>query len=380
MMLGREILETAMRRAFELASLGPAENPNPQVGCVILDPSGTIVAEGWHRGAGTPHAEVSALAALPEEWRTRAHELTAVASLEPCNHTGRTGPCAVALVQAGIGSVVFSVSDPGDASSGGSATLRAAGVEVLGGVLAAEGNTLLSGWLARQATPQSASRLLADSEPAAPSSRVHVIVKWAQTLDGRAAAADGSSQWITGAAARLDVHRRRAAADAILVGTGTLLADDPALTARSDSDPSGLLVPASEQPIPVVLGTREIPSDARVRQHPALAAKGLSDPLQFSGEDLAAHLAELHERGVRKLFVEGGPTVASALLRAGLVDEVLVYVAPALLGGQRLAIGDLGIASMSGIRRLSLTNVERLGDDLLIQASIHDNPENEEGH
>lgn len=378
-MLGRETLETAMRRALELAARGPADNPNPQVGCVILDPVGNIVAEGWHRGAGTPHAEVAALAALPDEWRARANELTAVATLEPCNHTGRTGPCAVALSEARIGTVVYSVSDPGDASSGGAATLRSAGAEVLGGVLEPEGLELLASWLERQGA---VSQKL---------SRPRVTVKWAQTLDGRAAAADGSSQWITGPAARRDVHRRRAEADAILVGTGTLIADDPALTSRDDNATDGLLVPAADQPIPVVLGRREIAASARINRHPALAAHGLDAPLHFDGSDLEAHLTALHERGVRHVFVEGGPTIASAFIAAGLADEVLVYVAPALLGGPRLAIGDLGIESMAGIRRLSIEGIERLGDDLLIRATVataaanttntaSPTEQNEEGH
>ncbi len=362
-MLGRDALEAAMRRALELAGRGPAGDPNPQVGCAIAAPDGRIVAEGWHRGAGTPHAEVEALAQLPAEWRGREGELTAVATLEPCNHTGRTGPCAVALAEAGIGAVAYSVDDPGDASSGGSATLRAAGVDVLGGVLEAEGRALLAPWLERQ---QASSNQHDEAEAPRP----HVTVKWAQTLDGRAAAADGSSRWITGEDARADVHRRRAEADAILVGTGTLYADDPALTARSDRDPDELLVPAAEQPIPVVLGRRTIPAKARVNRHPALAAHGLSAPLKFAGDDLVAHLAELHARGVRRLFVEGGPTIASALLAAGLVDEVLVYLAPALLGGPRLAIGDLGIESMDGIKRLRVAHVAQLGADLLIGASI----------
>ena len=378
-MLGCETLETAMRRALELAARGPADNPNPQVGCVILDPAGNIVAEGWHRGAGTPHAEVAALAALPDEWRTRANELTAVATLEPCNHTGRTGPCAVALSEARIGTVVYSVSDPGDASSGGAATLRSAGAEVLGGVLEPEGLELLASWLERQGA---VSQKL---------SRPRVTVKWAQTLDGRAAAADGSSQWITDPAARRDVHRRRAEADAILVGTGTLIVDDPALTARDENATDGLLVPAADQPSPVVLGRREIAASARVNQHPALAAHGLDAPLRFDGSDLEAHLTALHERGVRSVFVEGGPTIASAFIAAGLADEVLVYVAPALLGGPRLAIGDLGIESMAGIRRLSIEGIERLGDDLLIRATAataapnttttaSPTEQNEEGH
>lgn len=352
-----------MRRAFELATLGPADDPNPQVGCVILAPDGGIVAEGWHRGAGTPHAEVEALAQLPAEWLGHERELTAVATLEPCNHTGRTGPCAVALTRAGIGAVAFSVGDPGDASAGGAETLRAAGVEVTGGVLESEGRELLAPWLARQGR---------GSTPA-----VHVTVKWAQTLDGRAAAADGSSRWITGEAARRDVHRRRAEADAILVGTGTLHADDPELTARAAD--GALLVPAAQQPIPVVLGRREIPADARVNRHPALEAHGLQQPLRFAGDDLAGHLAALRARGVRSLFVEGGPTVASAFLAAGLADEVLVYLAPALLGGPRLALGELGVESMDGIKRLRVERIERLGDDLLVQGFIEAHSRKEAG-
>lgn len=347
-----------MRRALELAARGPAGDPNPQVGCVILDPAGAIVAEGWHRGAGTPHAEVVALAALPDGWRGREPELTAVVTLEPCNHTGRTGPCAVALSEARIGAVAFSVSDPGDASSGGSATLQRAGIEVIGGVLEAEGLALLKPWLAHQS---GASR---------PASRPRVIVKWAQTLDGRAAATDGSSQWITGQAARRDVHQRRAAADAILVGTGTLLADDPALTARGERDE-----PVAEQPIPVVLGRRAIPAGARVNAHPALGTHGLTAPLQFAGDNLTAHLEELHSRGVRSVFVEGGPTVASAFIREGLADEVLVYLAPALLGGPKLALGDLGIGSMAGIKRLRIDGIDQLGDDMLIRASLYEHEE-----
>lgn len=393
-MLGREVLETAMHRALELAALGPAGNPNPQVGCVILDPVGNIVAEGWHRGAGTPHAEVAALAALPDAWRARADELTAVATLEPCNHTGRTGPCAVALSNERIGAVVYSVSDPGDASSGGSATLRKAGVDVLGGVLEAEGHELLRDWLARQAevsaaetgssepSPRRARDVAHEAEKSASpqARRPHLTVKWAQTLDGRAAAADGSSQWITGPEARRDVHRRRAEADAILVGTGTLLADDPALTARDDSAADGLLVPAAEQPIPVVLGRRAIPANAAISRHPALEATGLAAPLQFDGDNLEAHLEALFDRGIRRVFVEGGPTIATAFLSAGLADEVLVYVAPALLGGPRLAVGDLGINNMTDIQRLKISTVEHLGDDLLIRATTATTTEqNEEG-
>ncbi|GAB2563601.1 bifunctional diaminohydroxyphosphoribosylaminopyrimidine deaminase/5-amino-6-(5-phosphoribosylamino)uracil reductase RibD [Leucobacter ruminantium] len=376
-MLEQAIIEDAMRRAIALARRGPALDPNPQVGCTILDPEGRIVSEGWHRGSGTPHAEVDALSRLPEAWTSRRGELTAVVTLEPCNHTGRTGPCAVALVEFGIGAVAFGLADPGRDSSGGAETLRGAGIEVRGGVLAGEVRALNSEWLRRQEQEQ---RGILRLTPSAPDEgehpqdgggvriRPHVTVKWAQTLDGRAAAADGSSRWITGPEARADVHRRRAEADAILVGTGTLLADDPALTAR-DAD-GGLLVPAAEQPVPVVLGHRPIPRGSRVLQHPALAARGLGEPVRLRGDDLAADLAGLAELGVRRLFVEGGPAVASSLIAAGLADEVLVYLAPALLGGPRLALGDIGVADMRGILRLRTAAVERLGDDLLVRAAV----------
>jgi diaminohydroxyphosphoribosylaminopyrimidine deaminase/5-amino-6-(5-phosphoribosylamino)uracil reductase len=325
-----------MRRALELATRGPARGINPRVGCVILSPHGEVLAEGWHRGAGTAHAEVDALQKLAPG---AAEGATAVVTLEPCNHTGRTGPCAVALIDAGIGRVVYAVADPGEHSAGGAERLREAGVAVEDGVLAAEVEAMLDDWLF-----------------AARHHRPRVIVKWASSLDGRAAASDGSSQWITGPAARADVHRRRAAADAIAVGTGTVLADDPALTAR---DAAGEFFDA--QPIPVVFGRRPVPADAAVTRHP-------HSPLFLEGADLVADLHELQRRGIRSLFIEGGPTLASAFLAAGLADELLVYLAPALLGGPRLAVGDLGVDTITGARRLDFAAVERLGDDLLVVA------------
>ena len=325
----------AMRRALALALHGP-RGVNPQVGAVLLDPSGRTIAEGWHRGAGTPHAEVDALSKLD---RDAARGATAVVTLEPCNHTGRTGPCAQALLDAGIARVVYAVDDPGDASSGGAERLRAAGVDVVSGVLADEARAVLNSWLTVQ-------RL----------GRPHVTVKWAQSLDGRAAADDGTSQWITGPEARADVHRRRAQADAIVVGTGTLLADDPALTAR---DTDGSLLP--HQPRPVVLGVRAVPQEARIRRHPLPF-------IQDEGDDLPDLLSRLGELGLHRVFVEGGPTVASAFLRAGLVDELLVYVAPTLLGGARTAIGDIGVDTIADQRRLAFSDLTRLGDDLLLVA------------
>lgn len=333
-----EALVAAMRRALSLATHGPAVGINPQVGCVLLDATGTIVAEGWHRGAGTAHAEVDALSRVIDP-----AGLTAVVTLEPCNHTGRTGPCAQALVDAGVSRVVYALDDPNPIAGGGGDRLRAAGVDVTGGLLADEAEELLRMWL-------TSVRL----------GRPFVTVKWASTLDGRAAAADGTSQWITGTAARQRVHEQRAAHDAIAVGTGTVLADDPSLTARGDG---GELL--ARQPVPVVFGTTPVPADARLRQHPA----GL---IEIGHRDLGTALHDLHERGIRRLYVEGGPTLASAFLRAGLADEVLVYFAPLLLGGPKTALDDLGVTTMSEALTLRLHRIESLGDDLLVTARARD--------
>lgn len=332
-------MDRVMRRALTLAANGP-RGINPQVGAVLLDASGAVLAEGWHRGAGTAHAEVDALTRLfAEQGPDAARGATAVVTLEPCNHTGRTGPCAQALLDAGVARVVYAVDDPGARSGGGAQHLREAGVQVESGVLAQEAAALLDSWLTVQ-------RL----------GRPHITVKWAQSLDGRGAAADGTSQWITGPVARADVHLRRAEADAIVVGSGTLLADDPALTARR---PDGSLY--DHQPRPIVVGTRAVLQEARVRAHPL--------PLmQDEGDDLPDLLDRLRALGIQRVFVEGGPTLASSFVRAGLVDDVLVYIAPTLLGGDRLALGDLGVATIGQQRRLAVAAVEKLGDDLLIVA------------
>ncbi|TFC49516.1 bifunctional diaminohydroxyphosphoribosylaminopyrimidine deaminase/5-amino-6-(5-phosphoribosylamino)uracil reductase RibD [Cryobacterium sp. TMT2-17-1] len=335
-MTDQAALEATMRRALALAANGPATGPNPRVGCVLLDDSGQVLAEGWHLGAGTPHAEVVALSRLTAG---AARGATAVVTLEPCNHTGRTGPCSLALIDAGVRRVVYAVADPGVGSSGGADRLHGAGIDVTGGLLADEVEPFLADWLV-------AARL----------GRPFVTLKWASSLDGRAAADDGTSRWITGPEARQDVHRRRAAAGAILVGTGTALADDPALTAR---DAAGKLLPT--QPVPVVIGTRGIPNDAALRAHP-------HPPLFFATDDLLAVLHDLHRRGIRHAFIEGGPTLASAFVAAGLVDEYLVYLAPTLLGGARLALGDIGVAGITDQRRLAIDHYDRLGDDLLIVA------------
>lgn len=329
----------AMRRALAIALNGP-RGVNPQVGAVLLSSGGEIIAEGWHRGAGTPHAEVDALSKLaPGD----ARGATAIVTLEPCNHTGRTGPCSEALIAAGVTRVVYAIADPGDHSSGGGTRLRAAGVDVEAGLLAGEATGLLESWLTVQ-------RL----------GRPHVTVKWAQSLDGRAAAADGTSRWITGPAARADVHRRRAQADAIVAGTGTVLADDPALTARAED---GSLLP--HQPVPVVLGARTVPDAAALRAHP-------HPFLQYPGDrasgGVTAALEDLRTRGVQRVFVEGGPTVAASFLRERLADELLVYVAPVLLGGDQLAVRDIGVTTIGDAQRLAVASVIPLGDDLLYVA------------
>lgn len=329
-------VEQAMRYALALAARGPAKGANPQVGCVILSPAGEPIAEGWHRGVGTAHAEVDALSKLAP---AQSRGATAVVTLEPCNHYSHTGPCSEALIAAGIARVFYAVSDPNPVAMGGAARLRAAGVEVMGGVLEAAVAESMHVWL-------TATRL----------GRPYVTLKWASSLDGRAAATDGTSQWITGPEARRHVHEQRSAADAIAVGTGTLLADDPSLTARDDT--GGLL---ADQPIPVVIGERAIPSGAKILEHshPVIAT---------ASRDLDIVLSGLFVRGIRHLFVEGGPTLASAFVAAGLVDEYLVYLAPTLLGGDKLALGDLGVTTLAEAKTLRLESVERLGDDVLLVA------------
>ncbi|WP_336645950.1 bifunctional diaminohydroxyphosphoribosylaminopyrimidine deaminase/5-amino-6-(5-phosphoribosylamino)uracil reductase RibD [Microbacterium sp. USHLN186] len=333
-MAATEAERDAMSRALALAADGP-RGVNPQVGAVILSASGEVLAEGVHRGAGTPHAEVDALSRLDG---TQVHGATAIVTLEPCNHTGRTGPCAQALIDAGIARVVYAFDDPGEISGGGAERLRAAGVEVVVGEQADAAERLIHDWLAVQ-------RL----------GRPLVTVKWAQSLDGRAAASDGSSQWITGPEARADVHLRRTDADAIVVGTGTLLADDPALTARDGDE----LRP--NQPVPVVIGTRATPPTAAVHRHPRT-------PLFYDTHDLTAVLTDLAARGVQRVFVEGGPTLASAFVAAGYADTVLAYLAPVLLGGDRVALTDIGVSGIGEAVRLEVEQWMPLGDDLLVIA------------
>lgn len=334
-----------MRRALQLAERSPRTGGNPRVGCVLLDETGATIAEGWHRGAGTPHAEVDALAGLAPG---RAAGATAVVSLEPCNHTGRTGPCSHALVAAGITRVVYALPDPGRASAHGAEHLAAHGVEVVSGVLADEAEVLNHEWLTAMRRR-----------------RPWVIAKLAMSLDGRGAAADGSSQWITSAAAREHAHVVRSQVDAILVGRGTVAADDPALTARRAD---GTLF--SHQPVPVVVGRGvELPADARVvRDHERVRAFDIDVSAPASTASLRGSLigmlTELFDDDVRFVLVEGGPATTSAMLRAGLVDEVHAYLAPQLIGGPRTLVGDIGVTTLAQRLELDSLEVAQLGGDL----------------
>lgn len=332
-----------MRRAVQLAALGRAGTlPNPVVGCVVLDDEGRTVGEGWHEVAGGPHAEAVALRAAG----VRARGGTAVVTLEPCTHTGRTGPCTQALLAAGVARVVVGVPDPSPLAGGGAAALRAAGVAVEVGLLADEAEAVNEPWL-------TATRR----------GRPFVTWKVAATLDGRVAAADGTSRWITGEAARADVHRLRAEVDCVLVGVGTVLADDPSLTARA---PSG--EPLARQPLRVVAdSTDRTPAQARVRDRAAptwIATAAEVGRGQDGRLDLGALLEELFRRERRHVLLEGGPHLAGAMWRGGLVDRVLAYVAPVLLGGGPAAVEDAGITTIADAARLRLDDVTRLGDDV----------------
>ncbi|MDT0343744.1 bifunctional diaminohydroxyphosphoribosylaminopyrimidine deaminase/5-amino-6-(5-phosphoribosylamino)uracil reductase RibD [Streptomyces litchfieldiae] len=359
-----------MRRAIALAARGlGTTSPNPVVGCVILDAAGRPVGEGWHERAGGPHAEVNALA----DAGAAARGGTAVVTLEPCDHTGRTGPCTRALIAAGIARVVYAVADPHPPASGGADTLRAAGVDVAGGLLAEEAAAGNAAWL-------TAVRLR----------RPHVRWKYAATLDGRVAAADGTSRWITSGPARADVHRLRAQSDAVLVGAGTARADDPHLAVRG--------VPGDRRPLRVVAdtGATAVAPGARVLDDaaPTLIAVAHDAPEERAaalarhaevvrlpraadgrGLDIPALLTALYDRGVRSVLLEGGPTLAGAFTAAGAVDEITAYLAPALLGAGPHALAGAGITTIAQALRLRVTEVIRVGPDIRITAVPANAPE-----
>ena len=328
-----------MRRALALAaSVRTSTAPNPWVGCVVV-PAGTGAGAPAYEGAtappGGPHAEVAALARAGED----ARGATLVVTLEPCAHHGRTPPCTDAIIEAGVARVVIGIEDPDQHVAGrGVAALRAAGIDVTVGVAADEVAEQLAPYLKHRRT-----------------GRPWVVLKMAASLDGRTAAPDGTSRWITGDAARLDVHHMRARSDAVLVGAGTVRADDPELTVRLDDRP-----PAADettQPLRVVLG--KAPAGARV--HPALELSG----------DLGDVLEELGRRGVLQLLVEGGATVAHDFHAAGLVDRYVLYLAPLFFGGDdaRPLFAGHGAGTIGDVWRGRLVSVERLGDDLRVEVA-----------
>jgi diaminohydroxyphosphoribosylaminopyrimidine deaminase/5-amino-6-(5-phosphoribosylamino)uracil reductase len=335
-----EQYEFAMRRALEISLNGPAVGINPQVGAVILDPAGLVVSEGWHKGAGSDHAEVMSLEHFAENFPgVSLKNHTAVVTLEPCNHVGRTGPCALALIEAGVSRVIFASADPGDQSSQGSQTLKDAGIEVIPGVLLKQAEEQNRVWLGSK-------RL----------GRPFVTLKWASTLDGRSAASDGTSQWISGPDSRADTHSRRTNADSILVGTSTAIADDPELTARR---PDGNYF--ENQPIRIVLGESVIPNNLRLFNDRAKT-------IQIQTRDLNDALRQLWAQGIKHVFVEGGPKLASAFVAAKLVDEFIVYLSPMLLGGPNMALGQIGITSIEDAARLEVLETKQLGNDIFIRA------------
>lgn len=350
-----------MARALELALRGiNSTSPNPRVGCVVAR-DGEIIGEGWHERAGGAHAEVAALA----DARARGQDpagATLYVTLEPCNHTGRTPPCTDAVIAAGIGRVVAAMPDPNPVAAHGAARLRAAGIATEFGVLEDEARELNIGWLWR----------LAHGRP-------WVRLKIATSLDGRSALVNGSSRWITGEAAREDGHRYRARACAILTGIGTVRADDPALTVRA--------VPTPRQPLRVVVDRNaETPPQARVLAGETTlvvtagarnaawpdGVETIALPDAAGGVDLVALVAELARRGVNELHVEAGAGLNGALFAAGLIDEVVAYVAPLVLGDPARGVADFGdgLQALAAGVRLRFHDVARVGDDLRVIARV----------
>ncbi len=334
-----DVEQAAMHRALALAeTVRGRTSPNPAVGAVVLSATGHLAGEGATAAAGGPHAEVAALQAAGADARGG----TAVVTLEPCAHTGRTPPCTDALITAGIAKVVYAVDDPNPEAAGGAQRLRDAGVQVVGGAdehAAASG--ALRPWLHAVRT-----------------GRPFVTWKFAATLDGRVAAADLSSRWISSAASRADTHALRAGVDAILVGSGTVLTDDPHLTVR---DGAAL---AEHQPLRVVL-------DRRHRVHDAHVLDNAAETVVLDTAVPRFALKALYDRGVRHVLLEGGPTLAGAFVEGRCVDEVVAYLAPRLLGAGPAALADAGIGTLADAVTLDVESVSRLGDDVKIVARPH---------
>ena len=351
-----------MRRALALAALADGHaSPNPLVGAVVLDPSGALVGEGFHARAGNPHAEVGALAQAADAARGG----TIIVTLEPCCHHGRTPPCTDALIKAGIARVVVALTDPDPrVAGGGLQRLRDAGVEVIAGVLEAEAAHQNRAFLHRVRT-----------------GRPWGLLKWAMSLDGRTALPNGASQWISGPSARTWVHRLRAQCDAVIVGGGTVRADDPLLTSRGLRSPEPLRVLLSRSldlPVHAQLWDQSVAptllvhgQDAPVEARDRFDALGLQRVvLQVCDPD--SLLAVLAQRGCNRVLWECGPGLAAAALQQACVQELAAVVAPKLLGGEsaRTPLGLLGFQTMDEVVVLQGLRQQRLADDLLLQATL----------
>lgn len=345
-----------MARALRLAEQGLfTTTPNPRVGCVLVK-DGTVVGEGWHVRAGEPHAEVHALRAAGDQ----ARGATAYVTLEPCSHHGRTPPCANALIDAGVARVVAALRDPNpQVAGGGIALMTLAGIRVEVGLLEAEATELNIGFIARMTR-----------------GRPWVRLKTASSLDGKTALLNGESKWITGPAARADVHRLRARACAVLTGVGTVLADDPRMNVRE--------VETTRQPLRVVLDSQlRTPVQAKIlREGETVLVCAQADParrdvllaagahvLELPGPDgrvdIRALLEELGARGINEVHVEAGATLNGALLQAGLVDEWVAYQAPLVLGHEARGLFDMpALEDMAGRRGFRLADARLLGADL----------------
>jgi diaminohydroxyphosphoribosylaminopyrimidine deaminase/5-amino-6-(5-phosphoribosylamino)uracil reductase len=311
-------------------------SPNPPVGAVVLDASGAVAGVGATSPPGGPHAEIAALA----EAGLLARGGTAVVTLEPCAHHGRTPPCVDALLAAGVATVYFAVADPNPRAAGGAGLLSAAGVDVRRGLLADDVATgPLRAWLHYAHT-----------------GRPHVTWKYAMTMDGRVAAADGTSRWISAVPSRAEVHRLRRQVDAIMVGRGTVLADDPRLTARADDGTD-----VARQPLRVVVGTGDIPEGAHILDTAART-------MHVRTREPADVLTALAECGAVDVLLEGGPRLAGAFLAAGLVDRVLAYVAPKFLGAGTLALAESGVSTITAAHQFTVEQATMSGSDVRVSA------------
>jgi diaminohydroxyphosphoribosylaminopyrimidine deaminase/5-amino-6-(5-phosphoribosylamino)uracil reductase len=362
--------EPDMRRALELAERGWGRvSPNPLVGAVVRSADGTLVGEGWHEGPGTDHAEVMALRAAGPKGRGA----TVICTLEPCDRVGRTPPCSRALIDAGVARVVIGATDPNLGSDApGLAALRRAGIEVAAGVLEDECRELNVAF-----------------ERHVRSGRPFVILKEAASIDGKTAAADGSSRWISSVPARADVQRLRAWSDAILVGSGTVLRDDPSLTVRDPASvparrPLRVVVDSSgrldadravfDGSAPTLIATTDRAPDTTANAwHRAGAEVVVCDRDDEGRVSLAALIGVLGKRDIQGVLVEGGAELAWSLLRDELVDRIVLYIAPKVIGGVTAGgvVGGDGFAPVDAALPVAFRRIERLGEDLKVVADVH---------